>query len=63
MVVDRNNECAQINSLVAKDNSIRNQCKYLGTLMSRDGHNNCEMATRTAQVENEFSLTEIRTHK
>ena len=24
-------ECAQINSLVAKDNSFRNQCKYLGT--------------------------------
>ena len=31
MVVNRNNECAQINSLVAKDNSFRNQCKYLGT--------------------------------
>ena len=30
MVVNRNNECAQINFL-AKDNSFRNQCKYLGT--------------------------------
>ena len=31
MVVNRNNACAQINFLVAKDNSFRNQCKYLGT--------------------------------
>ena len=33
MVVNRNNECVQMNSLVAKDNSIWNQCKYLGTSM------------------------------
>ena len=31
MVVNRNNACAQINFLVAKGNSFRNQCKYLGT--------------------------------
>ena len=31
--------------------------------MLRDGHKNCEIASRKAQVENEFSLTEIRTHK
>ena len=31
MVVNRNNVCAQINFLVAKGNSFRNQCKYLGT--------------------------------
>ena len=37
MVVNRNNECAQISSLVAKGNSLRNQCKYLGTWMWRDG--------------------------
>ena len=63
MVVNRNNECAQINSLVAKINSSSGINAYLGTLMLRDGHNNCEIASRTAQVENELSLTEIRTHK
>ena len=31
--------------------------------MLRDGHNNSEIASRTARVKNEFSLTEIRTHK
>ena len=63
MVVNRNNECAQINSLVAKINWFMDKCKYLGTLMLRGGHNNSEIASRMAQVQNEFSLTEIRTQK
>ena len=51
MVNSRNNECPQINIFIdGNQPKQRDQFKYLGTLISSDGHNNTEIASRIAQV-------------
>ena len=47
-----------INSLKQRD-----QFKYFGTLISSDGGNNTEIASRIVQAKKEFSENEISTNK
>ena len=55
MVGSQNNECPQINIFIIVNKlKQRDQFKYLHTLISSDGCNNTEIASRIVQVKKVF---------
>ena len=64
MIVSQKNECLQV-KIFTNGNKLkqRDQFKYLGTLVSINGCNNSEIASRIVQVkkfpENEININEI----
>ena len=63
MVVSGNNECPQINIFInGSELKQRDQFKYLGSLISCDGHSNTEIASRSAQAK-KFPDNKIVTNK
>ena len=57
MVVIQNSECPQINIFINGNNlKQRDQFKYLGTLLSNDGCNITEIASRIVQTKMNTTL-------